>query len=94
MHQDQLRLFCASEEQEVLRLVNLVTPFSKTRCERGTIGTVAIHHDHIAHADAPLLDRDRSALLHRRLSVWLRIDHPAILPRECYAWPGRPCSKQ
>src|SRR5260221_11415800 len=87
MHQDQLRLFCASEEQEVPGLVNLVAAFGETRFERGTIGAVAIHYDHIADVDAPFLDRDHFDLLHRRLSVWLRIDHTAILPRERYAWP-------
>jgi hypothetical protein len=94
MHQDDLWLFRTDEEQEVLRLVNLVTPFGETRFELGTIGAVAIHHDHIANADAPLLNRDHSDLLHRCLSVWLRINHTAILPRERYAWPGKSCSKQ
>ncbi len=94
MHQDDLWLFRTDEEQEVLRLVNLVPPFGETRFERGALDAVAIHHNHIANADPPLLDQDHSNLLHRHLSVWLLIDHTAILPRARYAWPGRPCSKQ
>src|SRR5260370_23654014 len=88
VHQDGLWLFCASEEQEVLCLVNLVASFGETRFERGTIGTVAIHHDHIANADAPLLDRDRFGLLRRRLSTGLTIDHTAFLPRRVLCLAG------
>src|SRR5260370_7553428 len=88
MHQDRLWLFCAGEEHEVLRLVNLVAPFGETLFERNAVSTVAVHHDHTPNEDAPLVDRAHSSLLRRCCCTGLMIDHTAFLPKRALRLAG------
>src|SRR6266699_2793154 len=79
MYQDQPGCFSTGEEQEVFGLVNVVTPLGKTRSERCAIDAVAVYHNHVTNADAPLLDRSGSGWLWRSLSNRLIIEHETFL---------------